>query len=84
MDAPAPTNCWYLVFSLTVTTWPPLPVPDVKLTGDCCCRPRVTLRPVESLVVVSQMFTVSPAACAVSGTTTDATSASRPNTGAMP
>ena len=21
-DAPAPTNCWYLVFSLTVMVWP--------------------------------------------------------------
>src|SRR6185312_1847068 len=32
--------------------------------GVCCCRPRVTLRPPESFVVVSQMLTDSFAACA--------------------
>src|SRR6185369_620498 len=35
-----------------------------KLIGVCCCRPRVTLRPAASLVVVSQMLTGSLAAAA--------------------
>src|SRR5487761_819315 len=43
---------------------PLLPLPDANVTGVCCCRPRVTFRPPESLVEVSQMLTVSPAAFA--------------------
>src|SRR6266700_6828077 len=65
IDAPAPTNCWNLVFSLTVMFWPLLALPAAKLIGACCCRPRVTLRAAEALVLVSQMFTVAIAALAV-------------------
>ncbi len=84
IDAPAPTNCWNFVFSSTVMFAPPAVLPAWKLIGVCCCRPRVTLRPAASLVVVSQMFTDSFAACAAVGTTTPAMSASSPSTGAMP
>src|SRR3569833_3503096 len=62
-DAPAPVNCWDRVFSLTVRFCAPLP-PFPKAIGGCCCSPRVTWRPPESSVVVSQMLTLSPAACA--------------------
>jgi len=51
-EAPAPSNCWYVVFSLTVIVWLALPVLPAKFTGVCCCRPRVTVRPPPSLVVV--------------------------------
>src|ERR1700722_7651300 len=64
IEAPAPTNCWYLLFSFTEMVTPPLPLPEVNEIGVCCWSPRVTLRPPESLVVVSQMFTASLAACA--------------------
>src|SRR5215469_11449318 len=63
-DAPAPMNCWYVVFSLTVTLWLPAALVLANEMADCCCRPRVTLRPPESFVVVSQMLTVSAAALA--------------------
>ena len=42
--APAPSNCWYVVFSLTVMVWLPAPLVLAKAIGVCCCRPRVTLR----------------------------------------
>jgi hypothetical protein len=63
-DAPPPSKDWYVVFSLTVIVWFAVPPAGPKFTGVCCCRPRVTLRPAESLVVVSQMLTCSPAAWA--------------------
>jgi hypothetical protein len=47
-----PSNCWYVVFSSTVIVWLAPPVLPAKLTGVCCCRPRVTVRPPLSLVVV--------------------------------
>src|SRR6266536_4143392 len=61
-DAPAPTNCWYRVFSLTVMVWLALALLLANAMGACCCRPLVTLRPPESFVVVSQTLTVSAAA----------------------
>ena len=84
IDAPAPTNCWYLVFSFTVMIWPPPPLPEANEIGVCCCRPRVTLRPPESLVVVSQILTLSEAAAAggsgsaisIAGTASNAATAS--------
>src|SRR6201999_578703 len=63
-DAPAPSNCWYVVPSLTLMVAWPDPLPAEKLIGVCCCRPRLTTRPPPSDVVVSQMFTCSPAAWA--------------------
>ena len=48
---------------MTVMFCDPLP-PFPNAVGVCCSRPRVTWRPPESSVVVSQMSTVSPAACA--------------------
>ena len=63
-DAPAPVNCWYRVRSSTVMTWPLLACPDANAIGVCCCSPRVTVRPDEPLVVVSQTFTDSLAALA--------------------
>src|SRR5512142_1081885 len=65
-DAPAPSNCWYVVFSSTVTVWPAEP-PEPNDTGACCWRPRVTLRPWLSLVVVSQTLTVPASALAWCG-----------------
>src|SRR5689334_2402841 len=56
--------------------WLAEPLLDAKAIGVCCCRPRVTLRPAESLVVVSQMLTLSLAACAsVGGSAVNATAA---------
>ena len=63
-DAPPPSNGWYVVFSLTVMVWLAEPPAGPKVIGVCCCRPRVTLRPPASLVVVSQTLTCSPAAWA--------------------
>jgi len=53
-----------LVFSFDRDADAAAAVPDANVTGACCCRPRVTFRPPESFVEVSQMFTVSPAALA--------------------
>src|SRR4051812_14860183 len=61
-EAPAPMNCWYRVFSLTVMVWPAAALVAANAIGVCACRPRVTLRPPGSLVVVSQMLTGSAAA----------------------
>src|SRR5687767_2538659 len=64
IDAPPPSNAWYLTFSLTVTVFDAPGLLAANATGACCCRPRVTVRPPESDVVVSQTFTCSLAAYA--------------------
>src|SRR5690348_1822313 len=81
-DAPAPTNFWYLVFSFTVIVWAPPGLLPAKEIGACCCRPRVTLRPPESFVVVNQMLTVSEAAAAGRGRN-HSSAATRASTPAM-
>src|SRR5439155_15050612 len=64
-DATAPTNCWYRLFSSTVTVWLAAGLLSAKEIGVVCfSRPRTTDRPPGSLVVVSQMLTGSAAASA--------------------
>ena len=75
MEAPPPSNCWYVTPSFTVTVWLAVPPAGPKAMAACCCRPRVTLRPPESDVVVSQMFTGSLAAWADGASTAAATRA---------
>ncbi|GID29027.1 hypothetical protein Abr02nite_40100 [Paractinoplanes brasiliensis] len=55
---------------MTVIVWLAEPPPLPNATGDCCCKPRVTIRPPLSLVVVRYTFTDSPAASAADATRT--------------
>jgi hypothetical protein len=52
------------VFSLTVIVVGAAALEDAKAIGAWACRPRVTVRPPESEVVVRAMETCSPAAAA--------------------
>src|SRR5436190_11540496 len=82
-DAPAPSNCWKVTFSSTVTVWLAPALLPAKLTGACGCSPRVTFRPPPSSVVVSQTLTGSPAANADGASATPTPPAARTRAAAM-